>query len=356
MPTLGEIGTIGGQWQIDPTTGYPIDPSTGIQSSEGPGGLTGHNQEQDWWGTNLPQLPAPNPSMPNTGGPMLTYLPGDQYPGAPAGGMTPVPSGMGGPLQPPPQWAQWTQDLGRGDTGEGGDKSHQQINTLLQRMQSAGYDVKPGPVDEQGRQDSIVVNGQLVRVFDSSGNWNFTPDTPDKPAWGEGSGGAIGKNQFGQYVQAGGGGYGGGNFAGGGFGSLAQGYGTPFSYQPFTEQFQAPTAEQARNTPGYQFALQQGLQGIERGASARGDLLTGGTLKGLQQFGTGLADQTYQENYDRARNEYLTRYGINQDEFNRNLQGYNTNYNVFRNNQNDLFGRFYNLAQLGAQSAGGATQ
>lgn len=45
--------------------------------------------------------------------------------------------------------------------------------------------------------------------------------------------------------------------------------------------------------PGYQFAQQQGMQAIDRGAAARGMLQSGRNMKDLMRFGTGLADQTY---------------------------------------------------------------
>lgn len=54
-----------------------------------------------------------------------------------------------------------------------------------------------------------------------------------------------------------------------------------------------------RNTPGYQFALDQGRQAIERSAAARGGLASGNTLAALTEFGQGLADQTF--------NNYLNR-------------------------------------------------
>jgi hypothetical protein len=47
-------------------------------------------------------------------------------------------------------------------------------------------------------------------------------------------------------------------------------------------------------SPGYQFALQQGLQGTKSSANASGMALSGNTLKALEKYGTGLADQTYQ--------------------------------------------------------------
>jgi hypothetical protein len=48
-------------------------------------------------------------------------------------------------------------------------------------------------------------------------------------------------------------------------------------------------------TPGYQFDLSQGLQGVTNQASRMGMGLSGNTLEGLQKFGTGLADKTYQQ-------------------------------------------------------------
>ncbi len=116
-----------------------------------------------------------------------------------------------------------------------------------------------------------------------------------------GGGGSSGGGQSGPSM-------GGGALAGlGGYGGLLK---------PFTEQFTAPTAEQARQTPGYQFAMDQGQRAVQSSAAARGTLLTGGTLKALTGFGQGLADTTYGDTYNRAMNEYLTRYGIftgNQD-------------------------------------------
>lgn len=47
------------------------------------------------------------------------------------------------------------------------------------------------------------------------------------------------------------------------------------------------------STPGYQFTRDQGIQAIDRSAAARGMLGSGRTSKDLMRFGTGLADQTY---------------------------------------------------------------
>lgn len=45
--------------------------------------------------------------------------------------------------------------------------------------------------------------------------------------------------------------------------------------------------------PGYQFALDQGMQALTRGASAGGMLASGNTLTAAQQYGQGLANQEY---------------------------------------------------------------
>ncbi len=107
----------------------------------------------------------------------------------------------------------------------------------------------------------------------------------------------------------------------GGFGSLN--FNSPY------QTFNAPSLEDARNSPGYQFALQQGLQGVERSAASKGTLLTGGTLKALEGYGTGLADQTYGNLFSRALQSNQTNFG-----------------NDLQTNQTRT-GNLYNLAALG---------
>jgi hypothetical protein len=103
--------------------------------------------------------------------------------------------------------------------------------------------------------------------------------------------------------------------------------------QPWTQQFQAPTAAQAAATPGYQFALQQGLNAIQSGAAAQGNLLTGGTQKNLANYATGLASQTYQQTYNNALNQYQTNYG------------------TWANNQANLYNRLMGLTGVGTGTA-----
>lgn len=54
-------------------------------------------------------------------------------------------------------------------------------------------------------------------------------------------------------------------------------------------------------TPGYQFNLQQGLKATQNSAAARGLGSSGAALKGAAAFATGLADSTYQNQFNNAR-------------------------------------------------------
>ncbi|WP_156174076.1 DNA transfer protein p32 [Cupriavidus basilensis] len=85
-----------------------------------------------------------------------------------------------------------------------------------------------------------------------------------------------------------------------------------------TQQFNFnPSQKQLEQTPGYQFTLQQGLKGVDNAAAAKGLNLSGAQLKGISDYTTGLADQTYQQQYQNALQSFMTNYGINSDQYNR---------------------------------------
>ncbi len=50
-----------------------------------------------------------------------------------------------------------------------------------------------------------------------------------------------------------------------------------------------------QSTPGYQFQMGQGVNALQAGAAAKGNLLSGAQQKGLTAYGQGLADTTYQQ-------------------------------------------------------------
>ena len=62
------------------------------------------------------------------------------------------------------------------------------------------------------------------------------------------------------------------------------------------------TMDQAtlEQTPGYQFNLQQGLKSTENSATARGLGVSGAAQKGAAAYATGLADSTYQNQFNNA--------------------------------------------------------
>jgi hypothetical protein len=62
---------------------------------------------------------------------------------------------------------------------------------------------------------------------------------------------------------------------------------------------QAAARARFQSDPGYEFQRSEGLRAVEGSAAARGSAISGGTLKALQTYGTGLADQSYGTWYDR---------------------------------------------------------
>ncbi len=71
--------------------------------------------------------------------------------------------------------------------------------------------------------------------------------------------------------------------------------------RPFTiNDFQAD--------PGYGFVRSEGNRGIEQSAAARGGALSGGALKALNRFNSGLADQTYNDAFNRYQTDLGSRY------------------------------------------------
>jgi len=57
-------------------------------------------------------------------------------------------------------------------------------------------------------------------------------------------------------------------------------------------------------TPGYQFTLQQGLNAVNNATSATGQTGSGAQAKGLANYATGLAQNTYNQQYQNALTTY----------------------------------------------------
>lgn len=92
------------------------------------------------------------------------------------------------------------------------------------------------------------------------------------------------------------------------------------------------TLEELQATPGYKFQLEQGLQGVNRSAAARGGLLSGANLKAINDYAQGQASTGYQAAWDRAQQAYGNAFGRNQQKF-QNLQSLANNAQTAATNQ-----------------------
>ena len=85
------------------------------------------------------------------------------------------------------------------------------------------------------------------------------------------------------------------------------GYGGEFgSTRPFDFQYDQNA------DPGAAFRMSEGIKALDRSAAARGGLLSGATLKGVQRYGQDLGSQEYQN----AFNRYVTGFNANTGERN----------------------------------------
>lgn len=120
---------------------------------------------------------------------------------------------------------------------------------------------------------------------------------------------------------------GGGNSA---MGSLGYSFGS--SMAPWTQQFSAPTAEQAIHSPGVQFGLEEANRMMQNSAAARGTLLNARRVQAIGASNVGNALQAYGDIYGRSMGEYLL------------------NRENFYNNQDRPFNKNLSLASLGKPS------
>lgn len=62
-------------------------------------------------------------------------------------------------------------------------------------------------------------------------------------------------------------------------------------------------ADKFRTDPSYAFRMSEGMKALERSAAARGGLMSGATLKGIQRYGQDLASTEYQNAFNRYQAE-----------------------------------------------------
>jgi len=120
--------------------------------------------------------------------------------------------------------------------------------------------------------------------------------------------------------------------------------------------------------PGFAFRQQEANQQMERGAAARGGVLSGGTLKAMTRYNQDAASQEYGNAYSRYNNDVTTRYnrlagvaGTGQQATNSNIQAGQQNTmnqqggvnNIMSNNNAGANARASQYA-AGANAIGGA--
>ena len=75
---------------------------------------------------------------------------------------------------------------------------------------------------------------------------------------------------------------------------------------PLTD-YQTFGMDQFKADPGYAFRLSEGQKALERSAAARGGLLSGATLKGIQRYGQEMGSQEYTNAFNRYQTERAAR-------------------------------------------------
>lgn len=78
---------------------------------------------------------------------------------------------------------------------------------------------------------------------------------------------------------------------------------------PLSQQYTPFGMQQFQAEPGYGFRLSEGMKALERSAAARGGLLSGAQMKGVQRYGQDLASQEYQNAFNRYQAERQARLG-----------------------------------------------
>ncbi len=99
-------------------------------------------------------------------------------------------------------------------------------------------------------------------------------------------------------------------------------------------------------TPGYQFNLAQGLQATQNSASARGLGVSGAAMKGAATFATGLADSTYQNQFNNQQTQFTNSLNKDTQQFGQAQNRFTDQASLDAQNfgqQNQVFQDQYNL-------------
>jgi hypothetical protein len=105
------------------------------------------------------------------------------------------------------------------------------------------------------------------------------------------------------------------------------------------------TQAQLEATPGYQFTRDQGLKSIQSANAAKGLGVSGAALKGAATYATGLADKTYQDQFNIAQQRFNDYLGLGTNSLNLNV--------AQQGNLSNQFNRLNSIATIGENAAAG---
>ncbi len=114
-------------------------------------------------------------------------------------------------------------------------------------------------------------------------------------------------------------------------------------YTPYAD-FVPVTAENLEATPGYQFTRDQGMRATMNSASASGLTGSGAQARGIADYVTGLAQNTYNQQVQNRIAEYNA--GLSG-----HVQNYMTGFNAYQSGIQNAYNRLLGVAQLGQNSA-----
>lgn len=129
-------------------------------------------------------------------------------------------------------------------------------------------------------------------------------------------------------------------------------------YRQSSGQF---TMADFQKDPGYKFRLDEGMRAIERANNARGRTGSGASMKDLIKYGQDYASNEYQNAYNRFNQDYnnaynrynqdfATSYGVNTDNYNRNLNKLSNLMNLGYGAETTLAGQGMNVANIMGQN------
>ena len=119
------------------------------------------------------------------------------------------------------------------------------------------------------------------------------------------------------------------------------------------------TQAQLEATPGYQFNLSQGLKSVQSANAAKGLGVSGAALKGAATYATGLADSTYQNQFNNAQQRFADYLNVGAGYGNAatgagNLGANTLNLNTAQQaNLSNQFARYNSIATIGEAAAAG---